>query len=874
MRIIRDDFDKLVDSFGASRRVATRIGALARKGLFVSETLLEFALEDDGKPLSKLLLAKALLGGAEALDDKALQSLAAKQDAEFFGENPIALHDIDGNRAIGLAEESDAPESAPEHSGGSDLAVIPEGRITSVIDKDEARKLLGTDEVSRLKLDLVTSSDAGRRLEAVRKLYLSELSADEKLKLFLTALRDRDADVRAEAARALGGLGLEPALTENLAKASRGGNDERLVAITNLGRVLEKLDGGQKRLGVSLLIEFVSSSEEKEIVQGSLGVLGNHLTKLDNGHELTPQLHKKLIELLQVRFSQYEDAARRVYDRLYTQDREGISANLIATLDELAQPELRSFVLSLITEHDLAAASAPAVVDQLIEGLRTGSELDRNFQACAAALTRLGEKAVDPLLSALESSDDAGRRRIIDLLGHMLRGASDEFPLSDDTKSQIANALLELYGDATPDVCTALLESGFYDHESLNDEARTKAAVLIIEGLHDFRFERQIELVHAALERCGVYAIEPLRTAMVESAYDVTRLSAAKLLPEIVANVADVQEPQLTGLVESLLSITDAEETDFPDRGPLYIALGRVGAHANMPGERANELSALMRERLGRTSNTYDILEGLGYVAAGENIGKEERLEVGHLLVRVLTRGLPGMSGRMRKNEEGEDVLHFGRETTAYTDMIPRILEGLGRMIAEPKTPDVLFEHIAGELIKLWTEITDFKRVWAPAATMTLARLLGDIALGARRQQRMADDIADLLTRKLVLLPVMQVIGELVLAPSDSERMDHIALRVFNELAKRLNEEPGPEPTERRQILETMTSIAQRSKLGEREKEIEHARRVVIEALFDALRDRIFQARMMLEQLAGSEALSETQKADITRRLKPAARQG
>ena len=872
MRIIRDDFDKLVDSFGASRRLATRIGALARKGLHVSETLLEFATDDDGKAISKLLLSKGLLDAAETLDDDGLQSMLAGQDEEFFQENPLTLRGVEGVRAIGLAEESDTESAAAPGSPTQGLTVIPEGRITGVIDKDEARKLLGTDEISRLKLDLVTSSDTGRRLEAVRKLYLTELSPDEKLKLFLTALRDRDADVRAEAARALGGLGLDPALTENLAKASRGQTDERLVAITNLGRVLEKLDGGQRRLGIGLLTEFVSSSEEKEIVQGSLGVLAAQLTRLDEGGEVTPLLHKKLIELLQVRFNHFDDAARKVYQKLYEHDREGISAQLIATLDELAQPELRSFVLSLITEHDLAAASAPGVVAQLIEGLRTGSELDRNFQACAAALTRLGDKATEPLLEALGTSDDAGRRRVIDLLGHMLRGGSAEYPLSDATKSRIANALLDLYGDAAPDVCTALLESGFFDHKSLDDAARAKAAALIIESMHEFRFERQIELVHAALERCGKFAIESLRLAMMESAYDVTRLSAVKLLPEIIADVDDIDEAQLNSLVESLLSIADAEESDFPDRGPLYIALGRVGAHVNMPDQRANELSALMRERLGQTSNAYDILEGLGYIAAGRNIGKEERLEVGHLLVRVLTRGLPGMSGRMRKNEEGEDVLHFGRETTAYTDMIPRILEGLGRMIAAPKTPDVLFEHIASELIRLWTEITDFKRVWAPAATMTLARLLGSIAMGERRNQRMADDIADLLTRKLVLLPVMQVIGQLVLAPSDSERLDLIALRVFNELARRLNEEPGPETTERRQILETMTAIAQRPRLGEREKEIEHARRVVIEALFDALRDRLFQARVMLEQLASSDALSETQRADITRRLKPSPR--
>src|SRR5690606_5147553 len=146
-----------------------------------------------------------------------------------------------------------------------------EGGFSSIIDRGEARRLLGSDETSRLKLDLVTSSDTGRRLEAVRKLYLSELPPDEKLRLFLTALRDREADVRAEAARALGGLGLDGALTENLAKASRGGTPERVVAITNISRILPRLDEQQNQLAVALLIEFMNSAEDADIVQAAMG---------------------------------------------------------------------------------------------------------------------------------------------------------------------------------------------------------------------------------------------------------------------------------------------------------------------------------------------------------------------------------------------------------------------------------------------------------------------------------------------------------------------------------------------------------------------------------------------------------------------------
>lgn len=865
MRIIRGDFDKLVDSFGASRRVATRIGALARKGLLVSETLLEFALDDDGAPLNKLLLSKPLLDAADTLDEAALHAMA---DGDFFSDNPISLRALEDNRILCMAEEADDKAEQPQ-SRAANLAVIPE-RVTSVINKDEARKLLSDDEISRLKMELVTSSEVGRRLEAVRKLYLTELPPDEKLRLFLTALRDREAEVRAEAARALGGLGLEPALTENLAKAASGAVDQRVVAITNLGRVIERLEGPQRGLGLGLLVEFVTASEDRTVVLAALGVLAGSFT--GNEGALAERLHRQLVELLQVRFSTYEDAARKAYSAMYAAD-SGMSERLVRTVEEVSQPELRFFALSLITEHDLPAASAPAVIAQLTDGLCTGSELDRNFQACAAALSRLGEKSVPGLLAALGNAHDAARQRIIGLLGHTLRAdGGGEHPLKPATSERVIAALLALYENAPPDVCTALLESGFFDHPAANPDTRRKAAESILESMHEFRFERQVEMVHAALERCGDVAIEPLRLAMVESAHDVTRLSSARLLPEIIERVPGVKKKQLLEVMASIRAITDAEESEFPDRGPLYVALGRVGAHANVPAKAADELAGVMRERIGQSSNVYDILEALGYLAAGENLSKDERLEVGYLLLTVLKRGLPTMSGRIRKNDEGEDVLHFGRETTAYTDMIPRILEGLGRMIAAPKTPDVLFQRIAEDLVKLWTEITDYKRVWAPAAAMSLARLLGSIAMGGRASERMCDDIADLLTRKLILLPVMQVISKLVIAGGDSERMNLIAQRVFSELTKRLNEEPPPEVVERRHILETMTAIAQRKQIGEREKDIEHARRVVIEALFDAMRDRVFQARTMLEQLAAAKTLSETMRADITRRLKPANR--
>src|SRR5690606_2992563 len=113
-------------------------------------------------------------------------------------------------------------------------------------------------------------------------------------------------------------------------------------------------------------------------------------------------------------------------------------------------------------------------------------------------------------------------------------GDKTAYPVSARSASRIARTCLDLYSQSDAEVATALIESSFFEHPSLDDEARTAAARAFIDSLHEFRFERQVEVVQAALVRSGHVAIAPLALAMRESAHDVTRLTAARLLPEII----------------------------------------------------------------------------------------------------------------------------------------------------------------------------------------------------------------------------------------------------------------------------------------------------------------------------------------------------
>lgn len=76
---------------------------------------------------------------------------------------------------------------------------------------------------------------------------------------------------------------------------------------------------------------------------------------------------------------------------------------------------------------------------------------------------------------------------------------------------------------------------------------------------------------------------------------------------------------------------------------------------------------------------------------------------------------------------------------------------------------------------------------------------------------------------------------------------------------------------ERRQILESMFQIACRPELGEKPGDADHARRAAVEALFDAMKERLLTAssRQRLEALSQLKHVSESLRSDIKRRLKP-----
>lgn len=858
MRIIESDFDGLVESFGATRRLSARIGALARKGLFISEGVLEVALDSDGGPLKTFLLSKELLDSADAPSGLNLP------------DDPVELAVVgrDNGSVLCLADEvgEDEPSTTSSETG---LASPDGGR--GIITSEDARKSLTDDNVRELKMELVTSNDPSTRIEALRKLYLSSLDNDTKAKMLLVSLADRDGDVRAEAAKALAGLGLDAGLSENLAKASTSDVAQRVVSVSNISSLFERLDDQQRVIALSALAAFLSPNEPPEMVESVLGLFVTHGESVDES--MLSVVLKNLVDLLQVKLSTYDDGARRLLTALYPHHTETISQYLVSRMTEVGQESLRFYLLGILTRNDLKAARDPATLELLIDGLLSGSEMDKSYQSCVSAIVELGEHATDALIDRMQTTRvESKQRRVIEMLGHLLR--RDDPALSDAASQRIVHACCETYLASKTEIRVVLLETGFCSHPNIADDDQSNVLRAFIDDLHEFRFDRQLELLEAALISIGGVSVEPMFDSIIDSSHDDVRTRSARLLPEVASNVTDFDGSRLLSITKAFREMLDEEESDFPDRGPLFVALGRIGAHPSLSADDARDLAAYLLDALGKSSASYDVLEALGYIASGANLDASIRIEVGHRLLNVLTKGLPQMSSRMRKNEEGEEVLHFGRETTAYTDMIPRILEGLQRMVESPDTPDALRQRMFDELTGIWRRVTEFKLVWAPAAVMALSRVLGEIALSDHSDEQQTDEIAELLSRRLILLPVLQVLSRMSMARASGTRMDKLSLKVVEELTSRLQQDPAPEYAERRQILETIAAMAGRERIGEKDRESDHARQRVVEALFAELKNKSLQARSLLEGLIKNPRVPEKIRNEIDRRLKPLRQRG
>ncbi len=176
MQGVRLGRDELIRTFGISRRLAVRIGALSARGLTVTATLLEIA--GPGSPLEKYLLLPELLDSAETLSASIAQRLAAQAGVE--AEGLLTVVQTEEARVLALEEELLAEEgwqaqAEPEEPGALMRREVALS-VGGILDRKEAEQLFTSEEIARLKLEALAGRDDSARISALRKLLHAPLT--------------------------------------------------------------------------------------------------------------------------------------------------------------------------------------------------------------------------------------------------------------------------------------------------------------------------------------------------------------------------------------------------------------------------------------------------------------------------------------------------------------------------------------------------------------------------------------------------------------------------------------------------------------------------------------------------------------------------
>ncbi len=195
------DFYK--ERFGLSDRLAVRLAALLAYKVDLTAAAIECLR--DSEPLQHVLLHPRLFEATKSLDTESLKSLALPGEqlpASFV------VCEAGGWKTIALEEELLAEQSEPEAPEAPQLPALTQRG--QVLHASEIHELFTRRDIAELELTLRTSADPKEKVTAIRRLALSPAADREKMALFASALMDREAEVRSEAAQALASLGLAP----------------------------------------------------------------------------------------------------------------------------------------------------------------------------------------------------------------------------------------------------------------------------------------------------------------------------------------------------------------------------------------------------------------------------------------------------------------------------------------------------------------------------------------------------------------------------------------------------------------------------------------------------------------------------------------
>lgn len=858
---------ELETRFGLGPRLRMRVGALLAHKVDVSETLLELARA--GSAYEALLLAIDPKTDAAGLTTERLAELArgleTPPDLIF-----VVQAQTDGEWRSVMCEEELIAEA-----GFEEAAVVPAAELFPVtgpalgaqlqvvsVPEDER---LDAEDSAAVRMTLLTGVDPAAKIEALRKLRYAQLADTARAQLLIRALGDEAPAVRAEAARALPDLGFPLELADAIARLATGTEAQRRLAVDHLTRRLPTAGGNERLVIFHVLAGALRSPLDPALRSAIIDGLGNAWEPLDLSDDGIADLVSVMVELLAEDLEGTLIPLRRLTRVVARHRPEALRRAALSMADRTGVVEIRRTLLAMAAETAPPESERAELARRIVDAIDRGADLEPSHNWLEVGLISLGADAVDPLLERLAGETDN------DVAIYLVRKLDDlgvHGGLKPAVKNRIYEAFLELFKHAAKHVGVVILEARLAADPQVGQRVRARMASELLDNVHRYRMARILEEMREAMVRIGLPALKPILDLLSSTHNRLQRERASEILGELCLRLSP-GEKNLAGARRGLKYCEAAiNDREWQDKGQLMVAWGKIASRPDLDEAEVEHVIEQLRERIWRSSDSYRVLEGLGWAAASPLVPHATAVEVTQQLLEILEGKMPQISAAQTHERAEGTVFELGPETTAYTEMIPALLDGLERIFSRQGQRLALCQMILQRLLACWHDVIEYRVMWSPGTVIALGQQLGRLAQAEALTVRQRLDVIRALRVRQDHLPILEILVGYHDVDTSSPALDRELAELADLILEMLADPDYQDPEDLENLLGMLARLIRRPRLGTGVRDTRNRRQQILRALFEGARSELPAVIVMLRTLLDAEVLEEDEASEVRDRLR------
>ncbi|HTF56646.1 MAG TPA: hypothetical protein VK661_05360 [Planctomycetota bacterium] len=829
---VRASKEELITRYGIPERLAVRILALRSRGLGVSGALIEEAVRSP--KTAEFLLSPGLLDRAAKLDKTRLRRLGAVAKALSVVNGVLCLDEEVQAESVGDGPPARLP------------AQVPRRLPTGALDARESRQAFPAEEISRLKLVILTAVDASAKVEALRRIALAPLSHEEKGVLALRAVADPAPEVRREAAEVLASMGLDAELAEGLKTAASGSARQKEIALRKIALLGRRIGPAERSVAMAALVSTLEFEKDSAVLKETLAALSAFAEPVASRAELLAALARHLVRILAEDFAALASQARVLLDGIGAVKNPEAPSILWKEAEGTGDRVLRAFFLEALFSMELPKDLERTLCRIAAQDLSARPLEDLESRRVADALRLRGDAALEALLETVPALKEEARVLLLPVLDSVASGPDVNAKLRNRTAEYFLQALRE----GSRALRTGIIEARLCSHPDLDPALKRKLAADFILNLHAFRAERIHTLTAGAIRRIGRAAEGALVQAVKKSPHQVERDEAARLLAELAEEEREDRDT-VVRIAEFLRS------REAGERIPVGLVIRCAGRAAHGPLAPASLVAEMLSDfgaRVGKVPYSFDLVAALGWLASAPACDPGRASETALKFMDLLDSPMPDVEVNETRGKEGTQ-LFVGAQTTVYTDLIPELLAGLRRISEAGRVAPGVRRRLAERLRERYAAVTEYREIWAPGNVVQLGEVLGAFASapGAGPEERKL--LVNALRGNLRNLGTVQILSE-VFARADEDEASYVeSLEGFvGEVLAFLERREYQEREDQRILIESLGRVAGNRRLAANRAESERRRERIVELLLEHA-NWIRQARPILRSLGDSANL-------------------